>query len=259
MSSAADSRRSDPRYEIRGDRALAVCLQRRIDGRTEPISGLLIDLSCGGAKIATDGPLPIREVVVLQLDADDVELHLEAAATVCWARPKEDGRWWIGLSLDEAVTEDTLNRLAAGCYIDRRGSPRYAATVAGTARWELSTKPVTVQITNYSVGGFCLESPEAPPEGARVMLSVGTDTERPVTIPARVCWVRARESGHTIGCSFSNNEGFSRLRRFMPALERKDEEKPMPVAERSRRKRFALVALGIALAFGVSLLLRQII
>jgi len=80
----------------------------------------------------------------------------------------------------------------------RRGAERYRLDIA------IGDKPVDGTVTNLSIDGARLVTPEAMSEGAAIRIIVHPEGCEAVSIPARVIWAQPRDGRTVVGAAFDN-------------------------------------------------------
>ena len=237
--------RNEPRFEPKRRQDLRVQI-RRAD-QDDAISGEIVDLSPGGAKIAIPVGLDVDAETVITLQAGSQ--CIERRAMVRWCRPARDG-WWAGLSFSEDLSRQHFNALAAVGLIDRRRDTRISHSATMTARWELGSKPIPVELMDLSSGGFKMYSPESGEVGKRVLIATENHSGSPIL--AKVQWQHGRDDGFEIGCAFVDMHGCGTL---MQQLEiERPELKAEDAPEQAPRRLWGLV-LGVGMVAVVGLVL----
>jgi hypothetical protein len=101
-----------PRHAGRQTEVVNVQL-RRDEGRLpDVVEASLVDLSRGGLQLNVATPLVKGERVLVRICCGENAFDNEAAATVRWIRPSEDGQQWkLGLRLKEDLEFDLLGEL----------------------------------------------------------------------------------------------------------------------------------------------------
>jgi hypothetical protein len=216
------NQRRESRYGIRSGKVLPVVVVTSDDnGDNITVHGSIVDLSRNGSKVELDGPISNQTRLCLQLSADALAGVVEIAANVCWCRPTDNDRWWIGCSFDEPLSFQVLSQLALTGLIDRRNDPRRSYAITVSCRRQLNNQEISGKLVNVSVGGFGLElnSPVEFTPDERLLITVIDDEPSHVPIVGRVCW-SSNETTHTmVGCSFISKDCFPELRQQLATVD----------------------------------------
>jgi len=205
----------EPRYQIAEDQAIAVVIERPVEGGLKTVEGELVDISRGGAKLRTFQPVPIDEAVTLDIKADDLQRTLSVAAEVCWTQPAGRDRWWLGCSFRPEIPDAVLTEFVLGGYLERRRYAREKIAVRTTAKWELHADHTPVWLLDLSAGGFCLLSQTTGRLAERVLLRLEDDQQREFLVTAMARWQVKTDDGYVVGCEFANKDGYGLLRRIV--------------------------------------------
>jgi hypothetical protein len=185
------------------------------DGGISTVVSQLLDISPGGAKFSLAEPLLLGDLVGLSLERSDGKVELSATARVCWIRPAEDNRWTAGCAFAPRLPDEALGVLFSRGLLERRRSPRHAASGEGLIQWELESAQSAARLCNASVGGFCLESEQRGKAAERLLLFVRLPGGKELTIAARSQWQMRSGDGYLIGCCFVDNGGYPKLLEFL--------------------------------------------
>lgn len=220
--SVANQRR-ESRYGIRSGRELPVVIVASgDDGHVVEVQGSIVDLSRNGSKVELDAPISNQTHLRLQLKADALTGDVEIAANVCWCRPTDNDRWWIGCAFDEPLSFQILSQLALTGLIDRRNDPRKSYAMTVSCRRQLNDEEICGKLVNVSIGGFGLElnSNINFTSDERLLVTLIDDEPSHVPIIGRVCW-SSNETTHTmVGCSFVSKDCFPALRRQLATVDK---------------------------------------
>lgn len=246
-------RRHEPRYEIAASHDVSVTLQRKSEGRDETIDGELLDLSRGGSKIRVPACLQFSEILDLRLSVADLELRIDAAAEVCWIRPADENNWLVGLTFSPKISAEVMERLAAAGVLERRSHPRERVSISAMARWELENETFSVQIRDFSAGGFCMRGPRSGKvgQGVLVFLPDPDDSSRPIS--GKVRWHMEQDDGYIVGCILNDESDCERLRRASEPQQRRRHQRTAKTSKFDRN--VATLATLLIFTFAGSLLL----
>jgi hypothetical protein len=175
----------------------------RAGGTTTDLTGRLLDVSAGGARILVREPLSFNEAVRLRICCQAIDLDLSVLATVCWMRPHtHKGEWVLGCSLSPLLLDECLERSAKKGLFERRASTRTVVDLTAFARWEMTDQPAEVAIINSSQGGLCLRTSHRAQPGDRLRLLLPGGDESCAALEARVQWSTPHDSEYLVGCEF---------------------------------------------------------
>jgi hypothetical protein len=243
----------EARYQPRSGRQIVVIIERTAGNGESLTSVDLLDISEGGAKIASPVCLETNETIGLRLEVAELHIDLRATAKVKWTCPTKDGRWQIGCVIDPRVPEAILVELAAREYLERRREQREPVNLEAEAQWEMDTDAVTVRIVNFSSGGFCLFSPNKKQIGQRVRVRLDDGNDGLVT--ARAVWQLKQQKGYLTGCELLDPSDANRFKAYVngQCLSGTADVAPDPDAgaerrERRRRRRRRVLWLALAIA-----------
>ena len=211
-SDAGVARRREARFQVINPQAISVLIERG-DEADRPVSAVLMDLSRGGLRLAVDQALPQGEEVRLTIAAEGVDREIHADAKICWASPDLKEGWFLGCALAQKIDQESIDELAAGSALERRRDRRQTISFKAEARTELNSEFESVQIVNYSAGGFCILAENgAVQEGDRLMVRLPSgEKSEPQLIRAKVAWVNTLDDGQSIGCTFLTRHDYSQM------------------------------------------------
>ena len=188
-------RREEARYHVPQNKTLPVGVARQDSTWT---IGQLINLSQHGAKFYLETVLQFYETVTFGFVLPSLNIEMSMKSTIIWTKATSDDRWMVGCSFDEAIPNAVLDQLGSAGFIDRRRHSRIAASVPGMARSQLNTAFVPVTITDYSVGGFRMESDVPHELSQTVNVQFATDA----SVFGVVKWKSERGPKYVYGCEF---------------------------------------------------------
>ena len=204
-----DDGRSEERFALPTEQLAKVAVVRGDDLQPKTIHGQLLELSCSGVKIQLPTSLGFEETVELHISIDNLNVQTVVTAKVCWARPMDASSWLLGCSLQDDIPATALDHFASGGYIDRRDSERCRLVYPAVARWELQNSGVSVQIRDFSTGGFCFWCLEPEAQKLRVVLQIKKPEGTVAIIRGKECWRHHTQNGGCfIGCSFLDRSDF---------------------------------------------------
>ncbi len=257
MTAESDDRfslRRSERFTVRSASAIAAQLEYELDGIATSLPAELVDISMNGMKLKVASAIPIRQALVVAVQAESCGVGGRYLADVCWSRPCDAQNWWIGVSLRKELDHETLDRMAVTQIIDRRRDRRLPQNVHVMARRELESKPFPARLVDLSQGGFSIHASEAGAEGDRISLIL--DPQDPTSAPvlARVCWRRADgTNSYVMGCKFLSSHGASELRRALARCALQMEPPPHFGWARRTTAWTAAATFAIATVLGVAL------
>lgn len=188
-------RRAESRYHVPQGKSFAVGVSRH---GSEWAIGELINLSRHGAKLYLETVLQFSETVIFGLVLPSLDIEMAMNSTIVWTRATSDDRWMLGCSFEEAIPKAVVERLASAGLIDRRRHHRIPVCVPGMARPQLSSRFEPVTITDYSVGGFRMESNTSHELNECVCVQLATDE----TVFGVVKWKSTNGPKNAYGCEF---------------------------------------------------------
>ena len=191
-----------PRYRLSRDGDINVVIEYEGEDILQTVPAALLDISTGGAKLQTDTAIPMRNIVMLQLQVTEIKRTLTVAGEVCWASPISEGKWRLGCSFRPRMPQDTLDELAQGNILERREHQRQLVTLRTMARFELSQEESPVWVLNISPGGFCLLAQRDGKPGERVCMLFEPENGPPINVRAKAQWQVETDEGYVVGCEF---------------------------------------------------------
>ena len=175
----------ESRYTVQDEQVLTVALLRQSNGESLPAT--VANLSLGGAKFVVSQPLSFTELVRVSLALPDSDVCFDVPARICWARPVGDGTFSVGCAFSERLPPEVLNSLSELGYLERRAHGRVQVNFPALSKWELSDTNSTVQVLDYSTGGFVMVSRQRAQADQQLMLEISTE-HGVFTLSARVVW-----------------------------------------------------------------------
>lgn len=175
----------------------------------------IVELADGrsvGAKIRQAGreevrldvlaPLKTGAQVVLRIEDEQGDIWLRTASEVHWTHAIPGGSS-VGLYLEQPLTEQLLS----WPDWDRRESLRYPLDLPVKFWWQGSTKAISARLSNYSVSGLGLMSPERAILGRPAIIAAGSSLQDMVCVSAVPCWQVDSTEGVMIGFELPAGEG----------------------------------------------------
>ena len=187
--------RAEPRHEVPQSAEFTVGVARQGSDWT---IGELIDLSQSGAKLYLDTVLQFSESVIFGLVLPSLDIEMAMNSTIVWSRAISDDKWMIGCSFEKPIPSAVLDELAGAGLIERRRYSRISVCVPGMARSQLSTEFEPVTVTDYSVGGFRIESSASHDLNQCVCVQFSPDA----TVFGVVKWKSTKGQKYEYGCEF---------------------------------------------------------
>lgn len=236
--------RRDTRYAVSSGKVLAAKLQVGDEDGTRQASAKALDLSRHGAKLEIDESIAERQHIEIELTPNGWDTSISTSGQTRWIRPIRENVWWMGISFDEPIDAERMDRMACQGFLDRRQDQREPVDQEIVARCELSEGPVSMTLRDFSVGGIGIWSPREINPQSRLLVAVGEKNLDGHPVVARVQWVCRNEQGdgYFAGCTFVAKEGYPELRR---QLALSVEPRQHGTGNRSYRYMLGLVA-GIA-------------
>ena len=235
-----EEQRREVRYVLKKGHAIAAELKSAAD---EAITGEVVDLSKGGAKLTVDQAIDSNTAVNVQLSCPYIDWAVEVPGTIHWKQPTSHS-WYVGCSFGERLNDATIERLAVAGVIERRHDTRHAVNTDVSVKLELSHTPQPARLVDYSCGGFRLWLTESVQEGERI--AIETSEASDVRTVGKVCWKKPTGDGFFVGCAFVRNDGRLTLERQL-GLDRQ----PMLPRQMTLAQGMTLVAGVAALLFSL--------
>ena len=235
-------RSREPHYLVAAGQSIAL---RVSHGDNAASSATLCDLSVNGLRFLCADSLAEGTIVELQISLPQLSIEILRQGEIVWSQAAVGSnlQFLHGVRLLQPLREETITSFAEQAVLERRRDHRIPVSVPGTVRSELSPSLVTVEIVNYSAGGFCVRGSnlDSPP-GGRLMVSLQPNEACPeaLRICGRIQWSRREGDFHVAGCSFLTRQDFQNLHRHCSAS--------TPPAELARRRpttRWALVSAAM--------------
>ena len=239
--------RRSARYSVDRPDAVIVQLRYRLHETVEVLDAQLADISAYGMKLRTSVAVPLKETVQVQLSLTSGAVDVSLDGEVCWARPKDEKYWWLGISLVAPISDEILDQMAAYEIVDRRRDRRLRVAADAKARFELESETFDVKVLDLSQGGFSLLAPKTGQVGDRLLLIVNPNQLSSAPVLGRICWTRDEGERHVYGCEFITSSAAATVRAGLAhrsgELEPPDDHPDGPLF--TSRRTLALVA-GIA-------------
>ena len=254
-----DNRR-EKRFTISEEAQIPVRVQRSSDDQDQFVGGVLSDLSPCGAKLLLPDCLQIAENVSVRIVIEELQIVIDVSGEICWSRPAEDGRWHAGFSFTPRIDAELLNHLASTGFIDRREHTRRIVDGTIQVYRELDAEPFESELTDYALGGFCMQTPTACRPGQRLRLCVPGEDGEQILVAGKVRWNMNLNERNIVGCLMNTPAQFELLHQFAKnhVVEEKSPPSDQNITQRSsngslsRGARVALFA-SCAAVIGISL------
>ena len=160
-----------------------------------PIPARLIELARADLMILTDRPLRYGTTVQLALFGDLVTAVTQNRGIVHWCRPHQMG-WQIGVFL----TMPLPDRLTEREWSDLRNSLRYECNWKAWILWDGDGRLEPVWISNYYVGGLCMNTNRIVTPGSKFSLFGAGGGKGSAVLSGEVQWARENDTGVAVGC-----------------------------------------------------------
>lgn len=163
-------------------------------------------------------PLPTGVQVMLRIEDEQGVVWFQAASEVHWTHAIPGGSS-VGLYLSQPLTDQLLS----WPEWDRRESLRYSLDLPVKFWWQGCTMAIPARLSNYSISGVGLVSPERVILGRQAIIAAGSSLEDIVCVSAVPCWQVESTDGVMIGFELPAGEG----KRFGGHLQRPLAAKPV--------------------------------
>ncbi len=167
-----------------------------------PVPARLVELTRQDVMILTDRPLRYGTNLQLALFGNLMTTATQNRGLVHWCRPSQQG-WQIGAFL----TMPLPNRLTEREWSDLRNSLRYECNWRAWVLWDGDGKLEPVWITNYSIGGICLDTKRVVPHGSKFTLFGSNGKKDRSALNGEVNWTRQNADGVQVGCHINGQRG----------------------------------------------------
>jgi hypothetical protein len=206
-------RRQEPRYEVCRETHFEVALQQRTSTGTSSIktTGVLRDLSQGGARFVVSSPLQVREALSVTFKSEELALALSISGEVCWTRPEGHDLWTLGCSFAPRLPHEILEKFFQGKVVERRTGARKARRLPIMVRWDYQEPRLPAYLWDISPGGFSMLSTRSAGEHVSIEMD---QRRRPLSLEARAQWQATLSSGYMIGCKFAQHDAYDMFERI---------------------------------------------
>jgi hypothetical protein len=201
-----------PTYRTTGNGNITVVLEYEGEESLQAVSAELLDISTGRAKLQTEVAIPMRDIVMLQLQVPELNRTMTVSGEVCWVSPTSEGKWMLGCWFRPHVPVEVLDEFAQHAILERRHHDRKQVTLRTMARFELSQQQSPVWIFNVSAGGFCCLTHRDGVPGERIVLTVQPVDGREIPLRVKAQWQVETNEGVVLGCEFSKPSDYDVLR-----------------------------------------------
>ncbi|MGE3410104.1 MAG: PilZ domain-containing protein [Pirellulales bacterium] len=215
----------ESRFRVAAPHHVKVVFERA-DGRSPAIiSGELLDMSRGGAKLFVAQALQNGENVLMRIEDAAFDLRLSVSANVGWIKRSGD-RFGLGVVFSPSLPESTIGEMLTKGILERRLAPRKETRVPLQARWECSAsaEPRDVDLIDISPGGFCLRSAVPAVVGSRMRLLTRDNERHAPEINAKVRWQLDEKNGFLIGCELNGMTSAAKLHEIVFGVPFSDKE-----------------------------------
>lgn len=229
------TKRIEPRYTVKDDGGLVVAIRRKENGNgQEVIKSAPLDISYHGVKLSASQSLPFGEQVELIFQSIHLEFSFTVDAEVRWIRQGDDQSWLIGCSLNDRLTNENLDAIAAAGGVERRQYPRKETEVQTNIQVAGNPTPFPVTVLDFSNAGlrFSTDQPIEPEQSLKLLLSTKDGETHEVGAVSH--WYMPYESGYFVGCEV--------VGKHRDVYEKWHREIPRKKGKSSRSQWLALVA-----------------
>jgi hypothetical protein len=211
---AGKDRRQEPRYSVCRETHFEVALQQRTSANVLKTTGLLRDLSEGGAKFVVSAPLQVREALAVTFKSEELGIALAISGEVCWTKPEGNDLWTLGCSFAPRLPHEILERFFQGKVVERRGGSRKARRLPIMVRWDYQDTRLPAYLWDISHGGFSMLSTRTAGEHVSIEMQ---QTRQQLQLEARAQWQATLTSGYMIGCKFAQQNAYDLFERLHPS------------------------------------------
>jgi PilZ domain-containing protein len=211
---AGKDRRREPRYTVCRETHFEVALQQRTTSSVLKTTGLLRDLSEGGAKFVVSAPLQVREALAVTFKSEELGIALAISGEVCWTKPEGNDIWTLGCSFAPRLPHEILERFFQGKVVERRAGSRKARRLPIMVRWDYQDPRLPAYLWDISQGGFSMLSTRTAGEHVSIEMQ---KTRQQLCLEARAQWQATLTSGYMIGCKFAQQNAYDLFERLHPS------------------------------------------
>ena len=210
-------KRHENRFFVSDTTQIPIRVQRSTDDQNQFIEGALSDLSPGGAKLLLSECLQVAENDSIRITIEELKTTIDVSGEICWSRPADDDKGHAGFSFNPRIDPDLLTQLANKGVIERRGHGRRVSQGSIQVYRELDAEPFDVELTDYSINGFCMETPTACHPGQRLRLCAPSDDGEQIIVAGKVRWNLGLRDRYVVGCAMNNPAQYEVLHQFAKA------------------------------------------
>jgi hypothetical protein len=181
-----------------------------VGGDETPFPATVQDISPVSVRLLVPRPFTTGALLSMALAVREGQATIQVLACVVHARPHEDGRWAVGCSFSQELTDEELRSFGAAnartTPPDNRTWARFPCNVQAT--YELvqddELAPHPAKVLNISAGGIALQVDRAVKLGALLSADLQNAAgERVLTILACVVHASVGADGRRVlGCNF---------------------------------------------------------
>jgi hypothetical protein len=194
-----------------------VC-QRAGDPDATPLRVRVRNVSVGGIRFLVEQSFDLGELLGVVLPGAGREAPTSVLACVVRVDDEGGGRWTLGCTFSDELTEDDLNRFAPGSprVAEQRAWERYPSHAHATYQRVNDAVPGTrtARVRNLSISGVALEADAPLPVGELLNVELRDDAGS-LIVAALACVVRVtgRPGGDWLfGCNFMSELSEEQLR-----------------------------------------------
>jgi hypothetical protein len=206
-------RRQEQRYAVCKETHFEVALQQRTSAAVLKTTGLLRDLSEGGAKFVVSSPLQVREALAVTFKSEELGIALAISGEVCWTKPEGNDLWTLGCSFAPRLPHEILEKFFQGKVVERRVGSRKARRLPIMVKWDYQDPRLPAYLWDISQGGFSMLSTRTA--GEHVSIEVQKPKQQ-LCLEARAQWQATLTSGYMIGCKFAQQNAYDLFERLHP-------------------------------------------
>ncbi len=205
------SNQEDRRVWVRHPTEMTTTFERVDGSTTQQHTGIVRDISQGGVKLEVDHPCTEGEMLTVGLTGTNGHSPLSVLACVVHCSPAGEGRWSLGCSFAQQLSDADLGAFGAARTptnadpAEQRAYQRYRVNVQAhyqvvPADADIPPRPALVH--DISATGLGLITDEDVPAGTLLNTQL-QGSGKPFKILACVVRVLAQDNGQNlIGCSF---------------------------------------------------------
>ncbi len=168
----------------------------------DAIAAELREISQTGAKLLILGPPQLRYDCRISLATHRFKPALMLAAEIQWARPNPAGDWLLGCQFKTPLTDGIFQQWVDSGVLNRRKSVRERSRIYVGAQLQPGKPRLPAIVSDFSEGGLCLITSEAP-KNTREVCVFGSLHGEEINISLKVRWTLSVGPKQMVGCEFA--------------------------------------------------------